>query len=404
MKRNLEIYIHIPFCVKKCDYCDFLSAPAGREQQEAYVQALIREIEAFPQKEQYRISSIFFGGGTPSLLSAKWIVMIMELLKREFYVEEDAEITLECNPGTADLEKLRAYHDCGINRLSFGLQSANDEELQLLGRIHTWDTFVQTYQAARQVGFSNINIDLMSALPGQTVESWCKTLKKVLQLSPEHISAYSLIIEEGTPFFSRYGEDAKRREQGEDTLYLPSEDAEREMYQLTQELLLQAGLKRYEISNYALDGYACRHNIGYWDGTEYVGFGLGASSMLYLQKEAGERSGSYWRIRNTEHMESYLECFKPEHAQLEVSESCQLSKQDRMEEFMFLGLRLTAGVSECEFEQRFSKTLDDVYGTQIQKQVSLGLLERQDGRIRLTARGIDVSNAVMAEFLFDECS
>lgn len=402
MERKLELYIHIPFCVKKCDYCDFLSAPAGREQQEAYVQALLREIQAFPRKKRYRISSIFFGGGTPSLLPSEDIAAIMELLKHEFYVEEDAEITLECNPGTADQEKLRIYHDCGINRLSLGLQSANDKELQLLGRIHTWDTFVQTYQAARKVGFSNINIDLMSALPGQTVDSWKETLKKVLRLSPEHISAYSLMIEEATPFFERYAEDAVRCERGEDTIYLPSEDAEREMYQLTQELLLQAGMKRYEISNYALDGYACRHNIGYWDGTEYVGFGLGASSMLYMENETSEWYSGYWRIRNTEQMEKYLENSRSGHTQIETSESYRLSEQDRMEEFMFLGLRMTEGISEHDFEQRFSKTLDSVYGDQIRKQIKLGLLERQDGKIRLTVHGIDVSNAVMAEFLFEK--
>ena len=201
--RKLELYIHIPFCARKCAYCDFLSAPAGRSTQRQYIEALKREIVDFPYKKEYEVTSVFFGGGTPSLLPAEDMAEIMGLLKREFLLAADAEISLECNPGTADEQKLRTYAACGINRISFGLQSADNTELKLLGRIHTWEEFLETYQAARRVRFQNINIDLMSALPGQSVSSWKETLGKVLALEPEHISAYSLIIAEGTPFYEK---------------------------------------------------------------------------------------------------------------------------------------------------------------------------------------------------------
>lgn len=419
MMRKLELYIHIPFCAKKCAYCDFLSAPAGIAIQSAYVQALKHEIRQFPDKKNYEVCSVFFGGGTPSLLPAEWIAEIMELLTAEFCISPDAEISIECNPGTADMKKLGIYRSVGINRISFGLQSADNEELRLLGRIHTWEDFLCTHEAAKAVGFTNINVDLMSALPGQTVESWRKTLEKVLDLKPQHISAYSLIIEEGTPFYERYAEDAGRREDGEKTMFLPSEDAEREMYRLTEVLLSEAGMHRYEISNYALPGYECRHNIGYWDGTEYMGFGLGASSMFGRSmtgcrskdsdtiqmadcSDSADASGMdaedtvFYRMKNTEQMEQYLQ------DAAEDRETVTLSRKDRMEEFMFLGLRMMNGVSRKEFEQRFCVDMESVYGTVLKRQKELELLAEADGRIFLTNRGIDVSNAVMAEFLLDE--
>lgn len=419
MIRKLELYIHIPFCAKKCAYCDFLSAPAGIEAQREYLQALRREIRQFPDKTGYEVSSVFFGGGTPSLLPAKWIAEIMELLGAEFCMSSNVEISIECNPGTADAKKLGIYRTAGINRISFGLQSADNEELRLLGRIHTWEDFLCTYEAAKAAGFTNINVDLMSALPGQTVKSWRETLEKVLDLKPQHISAYSLIIEEGTPFYERYAEDAKRREDGEETLFLPSEEAEREMYRLTEELLSGAGMHRYEISNYALPGYECRHNIGYWDGTEYVGFGLGASSMLGIRAaschskdvdmtkmvdcaDSDEVSCTdaehtvFCRVKNTEQMEQYLQDLAADR------EIAALSEKDRMEEFMFLGLRMMNGVSKKEFKQRFHVDMESVYGAVLKRQKELGLLAEADGRIFLTNRGIDVSNAVMAEFLLDE--
>ncbi|MCD8396292.1 MAG: radical SAM family heme chaperone HemW [Lachnospiraceae bacterium] len=418
--RELEIYIHIPFCVKKCAYCDFLSAPAGREQRERYVRALIKEIHGgvpvrafalpesmeYAEREEYIVTSVFFGGGTPSILPASEIDGIMEAVREMFCFSEDCEITMECNPGTLSGEgtssekaRLEAYRACGINRLSFGLQSANNAELAVLGRIHTWETFLESYEAARAAGFENINIDLMSALPGQTVESWENTLRQILMLAPEHISAYSLIIEEGTPFYQKYHEDDLRRADGEQPLYLPSEEDERRMYVLTEQLLGEAGYGHYEISNYARPGYECRHNIGYWRGTEYMGFGLGASSLIRLRKKQADESGERPRIsvrcqNPTEHSIYEPLLLDSSHTAYEI-----LSAEDEMSEFMFLGLRMLSGISEKAFSDRFRMPVDQVYGDVIDRMISLGLLRRQRGRIFLTPRGLDLSNQVMAEFL-----
>lgn len=400
-KRDLEIYIHIPFCVKKCAYCDFLSGPAGREEQELYVQELLKEIAGFSDSDQYCVVSVFFGGGTPSVLKADQIGQILELLKEKFAFAEEAEVSIECNPGTADSRKLEQYRAYGINRISFGLQSADNKELALLGRIHTWEQFLETYEEARKAGFSNINVDLMSSLPGQSVQSWEQTLDKVLALAPEHISAYSLIIEEGTPFFETYGEDVRLQEEGEMPRYLPSEEAERNMYHMTEEKLMAAGMYRYEISNYAKTGYECRHNVGYWIGTEYVGFGLGASSYLKSESEKKRfRDKSAYmpdtcvrRIQNTQNMEQYLS------GGWTQPETEELSREEQMSEFMFLGLRMMQGVSEEEFGSRFGTDMEEIYGSVLKQQCSLGLLERKDGWIRLTAKGVDLSNMVMAEFL-----
>ncbi len=392
--RDLELYIHIPFCVRKCAYCDFLSMPADIRRQEEYLRALKREICLFPRREEYRVSTVFFGGGTPSVLPARWIAELMELIRREFRLETGAEVTLECNPGTADAQKLRIYREAGISRLSLGLQSADGRELELLGRIHTWEDFLRTYDAAREAGFENINTDLMSALPGQTVQSWERTLRRVLALKPPHISAYSLIIEEGTPFYERYREDDELRARGEQPRLLPSEEEERRMYRFTEELLAEAGLRRYEISNYALPGYECRHNIGYWTGAEYAGFGLGASSFLRLVCVGETQRGcTYERIRNTEDMEAYLA------GDVSQREIVPLSVEDRIEEFMFLGLRMIRGVSEAEFREQFGRSVDEVYAPVLRRLCALGLLVRREGRIALTERGLDLSNPVMAEFL-----
>ena len=388
--RELEIYIHIPFCVKKCAYCDFLSAPASEEAQRQYLQALLQEIRSFPRKEEYEVVSVFFGGGTPSIWPSDWTGMVLAALRESFSFGKDPEITIECNPGTADAKKLAAYRSFGINRISFGLQSADNRELRLLGRIHSFETFCETYKSARQAGFSNINVDLMSALPGQTPESWQETLKQVLALRPEHISAYSLIIEEQTPFYEAYHEDDERRAKGERPQYLPSEDEERAMYEDTERMLSRAGLYRYEISNYAKPGFACFHNIGYWTGMEYVGFGLGASSLL-----------AHIRYKNTENMQCYLQAYGAGAAKAaeQVREREALSMQDEMEEFMFLGLRMMQGVQEQEFAGRFGQNMEAVYGSVLERLSKEGLLIRQDGNIRLTKRGVSLSNYVMAEFL-----
>lgn len=379
--KELEIYIHIPFCVRKCAYCDFLSGPSDEADRELYVKLLCDEIEACKGKtEEYQVSTVFFGGGTPSVLSGKQIERIIQSLRENLQFRWDAEITLEANPGTVSEEKLHSYKKAGINRLSIGLQSVHDEELKLLGRIHTYSEFLTTYHMARKCGFQNINIDLISAIPGQTVESWCETLQTVLALAPEHISAYSLIIEPRTPFYDMYGEDS-----GENTqqIKLPSEDDERIMYWKTKEILAEAGYARYEISNYAKPGFECRHNIGYWQRTPYLGFGTGAAT-LFEEK----------RYTNPPDIETYRISFDNKfHGEM-------LSREEQMEEFMFLGLRMMQGISKTAFHEMFGKEIENVYGEQICKLKDIKLLEEKADRIYLTEKGIDVSNAVFVEFMF----
>lgn len=373
MRRDLELYIHIPFCVKKCAYCDFLSGPADEETMEYYVRALIREIESIESmKEMYRVVTVFVGGGTPSVLGGEQIERIFAALREKFAMESVREVTIEANPGTVTREKLKAYRSAGINRISFGLQSANNGELKQLGRIHTYEEFLESYMLAREEGFDNINIDLISAIPNQTVESWKSTVDRILKLQPEHISAYSLIVEEGTPFEKMYGEDGNRKEE------LPSEEEERLIYQKTKKWLQEAGYERYEISNYAKKGYACRHNLGYWERKEYLGLGLGASSLI----------GNV-RFQNTEEMKTYLK-YSDDVRKRKQSEEV-LTKEEELEEIIFLGLRKKDGISK--------KEVDFFCGEQIEKMICQGFLEEKDGNIRLTERGIDISNYVFAEIL-----
>lgn len=384
--KELELYLHIPFCVRKCDYCDFLSMPANEELRRHYVDCLMEEIK---QKaalcREYQVTSVFFGGGTPSILPGVQIWELMEVLRSCFQICEDAEVTVECNPGTLTRQKLIYYKMAGVNRLSIGLQSANNQELQRLGRIHTYEEFLDSFGQARAMGFKNINVDLMSALPGQKQEDWINTLNKVLAVRPEHISAYSLMVEEGTPFYERYGEDEWRREQGEPPLYLPSEEMEREMYLSTQELMRNKGYIRYEISNYAFPGRECRHNIGYWKLTPYLGLGLGSSSFL---EEV--------RFSNTKDLKTYL---SGENFSQEDCAYVFLDKRQRMEEFMFLGLRMMEGISRSVFQQMFGIKLEAVYGNVLEQLQKQGLLKQQEGRVALTEAGISVSNYVLSEFL-----
>lgn len=384
--KSLELYVHIPFCVRKCEYCDFLSAPAGADTQQEYVRNLLLEIEQKGVRcTDYEVTTIFFGGGTPSILKAGWIADILNAIHRNFKVRKDAEITIECNPGTLTFEKISIYKSAGINRISVGLQSASDAELRELGRIHTYEDFLKSYDLIRKKGFSNVNIDLMAALPGQTLKSYEQTLRRVLALKPEHISAYSLIIEEGTPFYEKYEADELLREKGEKPQMLPSEETERLMYERTKELLLAHGYERYEISNYARRGYACRHNIGYWRRENYLGFGLGSASLLENE-----------RFHNTTDLTDYLG------GDYLAYEQEKLDKKSQMEEFMFLGLRMTEGISTECFRQTFGLTVELVYGPVLEQQIADQLLRKEDGRIFLTERGLDVSNYVMAQFLLDK--
>ncbi len=379
---KLELYFHIPFCVRKCLYCDFLSAPANHAVQDAYMEALIKEtVCRAGEYREYLVDTIFIGGGTPSAVDAEWIGKLLSVVYRDFHVSDKAEITMEVNPGTVEADRLKQYKKAGVNRLSIGLQSADNEELKRIGRIHSWEDFERTYRLVRQAGFVNVNVDVMSALPGQNVDSYRSTLQKILALNPqpEHISAYSLIVEEGTPFY---------RMQEEGKLSLPDEDEERLMYEQTERILAQAGYERYEISNYAKKGYECRHNFGYWRRTDYVGFGIGAASLV---RET--------RFQNEDSLSKYLD--DPLECRSAVQE---LNENDCMEEFMFLGLRMTAGVSMGEFEKRFGRSMEDVYREVIRKNCEDGLLyvrecEDSDRRVALTKRGLDLSNYVMAQFL-----
>lgn len=379
--KELSIYIHIPFCIRKCLYCDFLSAPSNEKEMEQYTEALCREIiQESDSYVNYTVPTIFIGGGTPSILSGKWIEQILRVVYEHYRIGQNCEISIEANPGTITLEKLKCWRRAGINRLSIGLQSVIDHELKALGRIHSSREFFQAYEMAVKSGFNNINVDLMSAIPGQNLESYQETLRKVTGLnpSPVHISAYSLIVEEGTPFY-------------ENTPELPDEDVEREMYKITNDILSDQGYIQYEISNYAKPGYQCRHNQVYWRRGNYVGFGIGAASMV-----------DNVRYSNTRDIKSYINHFGS------IKENIQkLSMKEQMEEFMFLGLRMMDGVSEEEFLKTFGSSIDWIYPGIVESFCRKGLLKRErnqgtgEHRIFLTRRGIDVSNIVMAEFLLE---
>lgn len=379
MNGGMELYLHMPFCVRKCAYCDFLSFPSGAKTQRMYAKRLMEDIGVMGKRYgEIPVETIFIGGGTPSVPDSGLIVEIMEHVRHAFHVADGAEISMEANPGTVTRGKLTDYRKAGINRLSFGLQSANDRELKLLGRIHTWAEFLESFTLARECGFANLNIDLMSALPGQTCESWKETLSRVTDLDPEHISAYSLIIEEGTPFGERYGSEEGRK-------LLPDEDSEREMYHETKRFLKDCGYERYEISNYAKPGRECRHNIGYWTGVPYLGLGLGASSYL---------DGCRFTVNPD--MKQYLEEKPGMFTDIE-----KLTKKDMEEEFFYVGLRMTAGVSLSEFERRFGISAKEVYPGLMETFVKEKAARFEGDRFVLTDYGLDVSNYIMAQFLQD---
>ena len=395
--RTLGIYVHIPFCVKKCNYCDFLSMTADEKTMECYIQALLREIEyRAPAAEDCEVDSIFIGGGTPSCLDAGYIQRIMETIRQNYRIKQPEcegtnvlpEVTIECNPGTLDRHKLECYRRAGINRISLGLQSSSDEELRLLGRIHTWEQFLQSAGLVREF-FDNWNVDIMSALPGQTTDSCRRTLENVLALEPSHISAYSLIIEEGTPFYEKYKEDERIRQKGGNPHFLPSEEEEREMYEMTGRLLEEHGYHRYEISNYAKEGRESRHNNRYWLREDYLGLGLGVSSLM-----------ENVRWNNVADMTVYLQEHPPQE-QFPRVELQRLTRRQQMEETMFLGLRRMQGVDTETFAKRFGHTIEDVYGEVIQRLELQQLLCYSGKYIQLTQSGIDVSNYVLSEFLLE---
>lgn len=379
--RETGIYIHIPFCVQKCLYCDFPSFGGQEKEYERYTAALCREIEAKSHlAKDWKIKTVFFGGGTPTVLSAQQMKRILDTVFRCFDVESDAEITTEANPGTLSLEKCVDLRQMGFNRLSMGVQAWQDELLERLGRIHTRQQFLKNFASAREAGFDNINVDLMFALPEQTLGQWEETLSEITALQPEHISAYSLIIEEGTPFYDLYEKEVYQE---------TDEELDRAMYHTAVQILAEEDYHQYEISNFAKEGKESRHNRIYWQDEGYLGFGLGAHS--------------YWegkRFHNPYDLHTYME--QAENGNVSMEDVEELSLADQYSEFMFMGLRLTEGIEKKRFAQRFGVDMEDVYGAEMEKCKEEGLLEEKDGWLCLTERGLDLSNQVFMEFLKED--
>ena len=407
-KRLLGLYLHFPFCVRKCLYCDFLSAPAGEARRQEYTEVLCGQIrdQAQALRRDYLVDSVFIGGGTPSLMTPTQLKSVFAAVRESFNLADDCEITMESNPGTLDREKLEAMREAGVNRLSIGLQSACDEELKLLGRIHTFAEFAGNYALARELGFDNINVDLMSSLPGQTADSFAQTLDRVLPLGPEHLSVYSLIIEPGTVFEQRYAGGRG----------LPDEDTVLAIDELVRKRLKEAGYERYGISNYAKPCFACRHNLKYWHSDEYLAFGTGAVSLMRTDcglyepaagkrgenpeipgqcaRKAGIPESRLMRIENKRDMDSW------KHSPV-ASLHCLSLKEER-EEFCITGFRLTGGISLDEYERRFGERFSERCRGIIEKYSPMGLMEEKEGFVRLTEPGLEVSNIILEEFLEDE--
>lgn len=392
--KEIELYIHIPFCVKKCNYCDFLSfAPDTFTNdlltKEMYVNALCSEIEF--KSHIYgnnTVTSIFIGGGTPSSLATSLIVRIMDSVHSFFKVAIDAEITIECNPGTVDFEALSIYKSLGINRLSFGLQSTDNNELKLLGRIHDYRSFVNSIEATLKAGFDNYNVDIMYGLPGQNISILHKTLSDVTRFSPKHLSVYSLIIEEGTPFYEKYNDDYIIQCQGKITSFLPKESELCEMTDFVKAFLKGRGYNQYEISNYAKNGYECRHNIGYWKRAEYIGIGLGAASLY-----------DNVRYKNITDIDKFIKNWSMSNPISEYESKESLSDDEAMAEFMILGLRMNEGVSADEFHNIFGRSLGDVYKENIHELIQQGLIVNEGGRIRPTSNGLELQNIIAGKFI-----
>ena len=375
--KEISLYIHIPFCKQKCFYCDFPSYSGKERFKEDYVNALIKEIEM--RASGYIIKTIFIGGGTPSYLEVDQIERLLATIKN-LNLHKDIEFSMECNPGVLFKDKLVAMKNGGVNRISFGLQSTKDSLLKEVGRIHSYEEFLENFNLAREVGFKNINVDIMYGLPNQTVEDWKNTLETICEIKPDHISAYSLIIEEGTVFYNLY-------EKG--LLKLPTEEMERRMDSLTKSILKEYGYHQYEISNYSLEGKECEHNKVYWQLKDYIGLGTASSSYI-----------NGVRIKNIDDIEEYISRIN---SGLEIyEEEYKNSQDDEIEEFIFMGLRMNIGIDVKEFEERFNKPIDSIYAKVLEKNIKSGLLKREDNRIYLTPRGMDFSNNVMAEFILDK--
>lgn len=379
MREKLSLYIHIPFCAKKCLYCDFPSWQGCESYFEDYTESLLNEIKNGERiYSDYDISTIFIGGGTPTVLSPKLLGKITDAVLERYNVESNAEITSEANPGTVDGYKLKEMKAMGINRLSFGVQAWQNNILKALGRIHDRETFLKNLDEAKNAGFENINCDLMFSLPNQTFKDWMETLENFSKLDIQHISAYSLIVEDGTPF---------KKMQEEGRLLLPDEETDRKMYSAANEILAKNGFERYEISNFAKKGFESRHNITYWETRSYIGFGLGSHS--YFQAE---------RYNNTYDLKEYIAANGDAKKLRENKEI--LTDKEKEEEFMFMGLRMKKGISTDEFSRRFGRDIYSVYGEKIEELLDEKLIEKKENRIMLTERGTDVSNIVFERFIF----
>lgn len=374
---KISLYIHIPFCAQKCLYCDFPSFARKDHLRKAYIEALNKEIINLREKHNnLEINTIFIGGGTPSVLESNELECLLKEIAK-LNMAKDIEYSMECNPGNLTEEKLEVMKKYGVNRISMGLQAKQDNLLKGLGRIHNYKTFKENFLLAKKVGFNNINVDLMFGLPNQRLNEWEETLREIISLEPAHISAYSLIIEEGTAFYNLYENDK---------LKLPTEEEERKMYHLAKKILEENGFNQYEISNYAKDGKECRHNLAYWNMDNWIGVGSAAASYI---------NGK--RIKNISSVEEYINSINEKGEAVE--EIINNSKNDNMEEFMFMGLRKINGIDENEFKKRFSMNINDVYGEILNKYIDEGLLIRDSGRIFLSEKGIEISNIIMADFL-----
>lgn len=376
--KPLSLYVHIPFCKKKCLYCDFLSFSGCEGEFDDYTKFLLNEIASCAQEfKNSRIKTLFIGGGTPTFLPVKNMGQIIDALYSKLSFEDDAEITIEANPGTVDKSSLNEYYYMGINRLSFGLQAWQNKHLRTLGRIHDRESFVKNYLDARDIGFNNINIDLMFSYYGQTLSDWEETLANVLSLKPEHISAYSLIIEEGTPYKKLF--DEKK-------IFETDEETDRKMYYMTKEMLESENIFQYEISNYSKPGFESRHNTVYWETKEYLGLGLGAHSFI-----------GNARFANTRDMKAYYENKGMKDKIVDFKEI--LSKDDLMAEFMFMGLRMNRGISFSEFKQRFGTDIYEVYKNELMMLSDEKLIDIGNNRAYLTDRGRDIANFVFEKFI-----
>lgn len=375
--KKISLYIHIPFCKQRCFYCDFPTF-AGKERfREEYIDALIKEIKE--KCSDYLIKTIFIGGGTPSYLEENELEKLLMAVSKLNLLDK-LEYSMECNPGTVNENKLKIMKKYGINRISFGLQSCNDNLLKKIGRIHTFKEFLENYNLARKVGFDNINVDLMYGLPNLNIQDWKNTLESICELKPEHISAYSLIIEEGTAFYKLYEKDK---------LELPSEDEERVMDKITKDILKDNGYHQYEISNFSLDGKECEHNKVYWSLEEYIGVGSASSSYM-----------DGYRFANTSNINDYIE--KISNNVSVVIDKYENSIEDEMEEFVFMGLRMVSGIDILKFEKKFGVDINSIYKEIIEKNIKDGLLVVQKNKMFLTAKGMELSNSVMSDFILDK--